>query len=869
MCACYEGNGDLSLFRSCRPRWIAVPANAATFGAVSESNLTREEAKERARLVSEVSYEVSLDLRDDETFRSRTQLKFRGKRPGAATFVDLAAPGVESAELNGQPLPPGAFSGGRLRLRIAEDNDLVVVAQLAYEHTGVGLHRFVDPVDGAVYLHTQFEPFDAHRVFACFDQPDLKATYTFEVDAPAGWEVVSGARTVSRPEPGREGRWRFAPTARMSTYLAALVAGPYHSVHRRHRDIDMGLYCRQSLAQYLDADEILEITAAGFDFFESAFGQPYPFGKYDQCFVPEFNFGAMENAGCVTFSERHLFRSKVTEAEREGRADTILHEMAHMWFGDLVTMRWWDDLWLNESFATFASHLAMVEATRFHSAWTTFASAWKVWAYRQDQLPSTHPIVADAPDIEAMKTNFDGITYAKGASVLRQLVAWVGQDEFLAGVRTYFKRHAWGNTELGDFLGALEESSGRDLSSWSSEWLETTGVNTLRARFDTDDGAFTSFELEQEAAADHPTLRSHRVTVGLYDRAVAGLELRERVELDVVGHRTPLGSLVGRLAPDLVLVNDLDWAYAKIRLDPRSLATVASHLGALSDPLARSLCWAAVWDMLRDAELPARHYLDIVLANLAGEDEIAVVSGLLRNADTAAVVYGDPANREPARRRLAEHAEASLRSAPPGSDLQLVFCRALASAARGGDHLALLDGLLSGARAVEGLEVDTELRWTLIRSLAAAGAAGESLIAAEEERDPTDAGHRHAAAARAARPDAAAKAAAWQDLVEGDLPLATMRAVMGGFRQADQEQLLQPWVEPYFAALQPVWDRRGSDVGMSFTEMLYPVSDGGAQLTESYLAGHDPPAPVRRLLLEGRDQALRIARARACDSAAS
>ncbi|MGH8990702.1 MAG: aminopeptidase N [Acidimicrobiia bacterium] len=838
---------------------------------MSESNLTREEARERARLVSDVTYEVSLDLRAEETFLSRTRLRFHGRRAGVGTFVDLVAPGVESATLNGGELAADAFSDGRLHFRLAEENDLVVVvAALPYEHTGVGLHRFVDPVDGAVYLHTQFEPFDAHRVFACFDQPDLKATYTFEVDAPAGWEVVSGGRAVQRPEPGQAGRWRFATTARMSTYLAALVAGPYQSVHRRHRDIDMGLYCRQSLAEYLDADEIFDVTAAGFDFYEAAFGQPYPFGKYDQCFVPEFNFGAMENAGCVTFSERHIFRSKVTEAEREGRADTILHEMAHMWFGDLVTMRWWDDLWLNESFATFASHLAMVEATRFQSAWTTFASAWKVWAYRQDQLPSTHPIVADAPDIEAMKTNFDGITYAKGASVLRQLVAWVGQDEFLAGVRAYFKRHAWGNTELPDFLGALEETSGRDLSAWSAEWLETTGVNTLRARFDTgSDGTFSSFDLEQEAAADHPTLRSHRVAVGLYDRAASGLELRERVELDVVGHRTSVGSLVGRAAPDLVLLNDLDWAYAKIRLDPRSLATVVNHLGTLSDPLARTLCWAAVWDMLRDAELPARYYVDIVLANLAGENEIAVVSGLLRNAESAAVVYGDPANREPSRRRLAQHAEAGMRSAPPGSDLQLAFARATASSARGSDHLGLLGGLLSGSASVEGLEVDTELRWTLVRALAAAGAAEiEAIITAEEERDPTDAGRRHAAAARAARPDEEAKARAWQDLVEGDLPLATMRAVMGGFRQADQEQVLEPWVEAYFAALDPLWDRRGSDVGMSFTEMLYPVSDGAAQLTESYLAANDPPAPVRRLLLEGRDQALRVVRARACDSAA-
>ncbi|HLF40112.1 MAG TPA: aminopeptidase N [Acidimicrobiia bacterium] len=841
---------------------------------MADNNLTRDEARSRAGLVSHVAYDVTLDLRSDETFRSETKITFRGAEPGTSTFLDLAARRVDLAELNGRSLPAGAFDpeAGRLMVDgLAAENELVVVADCAYEHTGVGLHRFVDPVDGAVYLHTQFEPFDAHRVFACFDQPDLKATCAIAVDAPAGWEVVSNGGAVSRPEDGRDGRWRFATTPRMSTYLAAIVAGPYHQVHRRHGDIDMGLYCRQSLAEYLDAEEIFEITAAGFDFFEEAFGQPYAFGKYDQLFVPEFNFGAMENAGCVTFSERHVFRSKVTEAEREGRADTILHEMAHMWFGDLVTMRWWDDLWLNESFATFASNLGLVSATRFRSAWTTFASNWKTWAYRQDQLPSTHPIVADAPDIETMKTNFDGITYAKGASVLRQLVAWVGQDEFLAGVRSYFKRHAWGNTDLPDFLGALEESSGRDLGPWAEEWLRTTGVNTLRGVFETDaDGRFSSFTIEQEAPPEHPTLRSHRVAVGLYDRAGGHLGLRERVELDVVGHRTPVAELVGRPGADLVLVNDGDLAYAKIRLDPRSLATLTEHLGDLDDALARGLCWAAAWDLLRDAELPARRYLDVVLGNLGGEAEIAVVGNLLRNAESAAVVYGDPANREPARRRLAEHARSAMESAPAGSDEQLTYARAFVAAGRGDDHLATVRGLLDGSVTVEGLAVDTDLRWALVRGLAAAGVTGaEALIAAEVDRDPTDAGHRHAAAARAGQPHPDAKAEAWRSLVEGELPLATMRAVMGGFRQPDQELVLQAWTRRYFEALQPLWDRRGPDVGMSFTEMLYPVGDGVVPLTDEYLERPAPPPPVRRLLLEGRDQAMRIARARACDAGAA
>jgi aminopeptidase N len=835
---------------------------------MSENNLTRDEAQARARLVADLDYDVALDLTGDDRFRSETRLRFRCPEPGAETFVDLTAVGVEEAILNGKKLPVSAFDGNRLRLPdLAGDNELRVVADVAYENTGVGLHRFVDPVDGQVYLHTQFEPYDAHRVFACFDQPDLKGVFRFSVLAPAGWGVVSGGRASERPE--GEGWWRFEVTPRMSTYITALVAGPYHSVTGRHGEIDLGLYCRRSLAEYLDAEEILEITGAGFDFFERVFGQPYPFSKYDQCFVPEFNFGAMENAGCITFSERHLFRSKVTEAEREARADTILHEMAHMWFGDLVTMRWWDDLWLNESFATFASHLALAEATRFRQTWTTFATSMKTWAYRQDQLPTTHPIVADAPDVEAMKTNFDGITYAKGASVLRQLVAWVGQEEFLAGVRTYFGRHAWGNTDLRDFLASLEESSGRELKSWSEQWLETAGVNTLRASFATDDsGAFRSFCVEQEAPPEWPTLRPHRLAVGLYDRQDGRLRQRKSIELDVVGHRTGVDALVGEPAADLVLVNDGDLAYAKIRLDEGSLRTASSALAQLDDPLARALCWAATWDMLRDAELAARRYLAVVLDNLAGEGEISVVTGLLRQAEAAAVVYGDPANREPARRRLAEWAQAAMNGATAGSDEQLAFARAFAAAARGSDHLAVVAGLLDGSATVTGLDVDTELRWHLVRCLAAAGAAGEEAIAAEEDRDPTDAGHRHAAAARASRPDPQAKAAAWRALVEEDLPLATMRAIMGGFRQPDQELLLAPYTKPYFEALGPVWERRGPDVAMSFTELLYPLGDGAVQLTDAHLATAGPPPPVRRLLLEGRDQALRVARARACDSAA-
>jgi aminopeptidase N len=533
---------------------------------VARLNITRDEAQTRARLLAVDSYDVTLDLTLGEvTFPSTTVARFRCTEPGSSTFVDIVADEIVEAELNGRAIDlPQAYDGVRLTLDgLAEENSLRVVANCRYMHSGEGLHRFVDPVDKSVYLYTQFEVADSRRMFTVFEQPDLKATYAFTVTAPDDWQVVSNQPT---PEPEKldlgRARWSFAPTERMSSYITALVAGPYHRVDSEYRDgdraIPMALYCRASLAQYLDSDMIFDESRAGFAFFERVFGTPYPFAKYDQLFVPEFNSGAMENAGCVTHNEDYVFRSRVPQVSYERRAVTILHEMAHMWFGDLVTMTWWNDLWLNESFAEYASTLAAAEATQWRTAWTTFANTDKTWAYRQDQLPSTHPIAAEINDLEDVEVNFDGITYAKGASVLKLLAAWVGRDDFLAGIRQYFRTFAWGNTTLADLLGKLEETSGRDLKAWSAEWLETAGVNTLRPEIETDDdGLFTSFTIVQSAPAAWPTLRSHRLAIGLYDRTDAGLVRRDRIELDVIGARTEVPQLVGIAQPDLVLVNDV------------------------------------------------------------------------------------------------------------------------------------------------------------------------------------------------------------------------------------------------------------------------------------------------------------------------
>jgi aminopeptidase N len=841
-------------------------------------NLTRDEARERARLLTVESYAVELDLTTgEERFGSTTEIRFACAEPGASTFIDLHDGLVREVTLNGKALDPASYDGekGRIPLpELAADNELRVVADAAYSRSGEGLHRFVDPVDQSVYLYTQFETADAHRMYTCFDQPDLKATFELSVKAPADWQVV----TNEAPDREGDGTWHFPPTPKMSTYITALIAGPYHVVRDEYRREDgsvipLGVYCRASLAEHLDADAIVEVTRDGFAFFEKVFDRAYPFNKYDQLFVPEFNAGAMENAGAVTFLEDYVFRSRVTDAAYERRAETILHEMAHMWFGDLVTMRWWDDLWLNESFATYMSVLCQAEATKWTGSWTTFANLMKAWAYRQDQLPSTHPISADIVDIQAVEVNFDGITYAKGASVLKQLVAYVGRDNFLEGVRRYFQRHAWGNTVLADLLNPLEETSGRDLTSWSKEWLETAGVNTLRPVYEVDgEGNFTSFEVLQEAKPDYPTLRSHRVAIGLYDRSGEGLVRRERVELDVVGARTQVAELIGQKRPDLVLVNDDDLTYAKIRLDEHSLKTLVEGIGDIKDGLPRALCWSAGWDMTRDGEMATRDYIKLVLQGIHGVSDISVAQTLLRQARTAVQQYAAPDWRDKGLRAMADALYDLAREADAGSDFQLAYVQAFAAVAASDDHLAYVKGLLDGSQSLEGLTVDTELRWALLRRLVVTGKAGTAEIAAELEKDATASGERHAAACEAAIPTPEAKAAAWEKIISGKLPNATFRATLGGFVEPDQAELLVPYVEKYFAEVGRIWKEWSGNMAQTFAEVVYPfliIEQSTIDRTEAYITENKPPAALTRLLSEGRDGVARALRARAKDAASA
>ncbi|MFI9308387.1 aminopeptidase N [Streptomyces triculaminicus] len=852
------------------------------------TNLTREEAQQRARLLTVDAYEIDLDLsgaQEGGTYRSVTTVRFEAAEAGDS-FIDLVAPAVHEVVLNGTALDAGeVFRDSRIALPglVPGRNELKVVADCAYTNTGEGLHRFVDPVDQQAYLYTQFEVPDARRVFASFEQPDLKATFQFTVKAPEGWTVISNSPTPERPA---DNVWRFEPTPRISTYITALIAGPYHAVHSTYekdgQTVPLGIYCRPSLAEFLDADAIFEVTRQGFDWFQEKFDYAYPFAKYDQLFVPEFNAGAMENAGAVTIRDQYVFRSKVTDAAYEVRAETILHELAHMWFGDLVTMEWWNDLWLNESFATYTSIACQAYApgSKWPHSWTTFANSMKTWAYRQDQLPSTHPIMADIRDLDDVLVNFDGITYAKGASVLKQLVAYVGMDAFFTGVQAYFKEHAYGNTRLSDLLGALEKTSGRDLKAWSKAWLETAGINILRPAVTTDDaGVITSFAVRQEAPAlpvgaqGEPTLRPHRIAIGLYDLEGGKLVRKDRIELDVDGELTEVPQLVGTARPAVVLLNDDDLSYAKVRLDAESLATVTQHLGDFAESLPRALSWASAWDMTRDGELATRDYLDLVLSGIAKESDIGVVQSLHRQVKTALELYAAPTWRETGLARWTEATLEHLRAAEPGSDHQLAWARAFAATARTDEQLALLSGLLDGTETVEGLVVDTELRWDLLGRLAATGRADDAAIAAELERDKTSAGEEHAAWARAARPTAEAKERAWASVVESDkLPNAVQESVIGGFQQADQRELLASYAEKYFAVVKDVWDNRSHEIAQQIAIGLYPalqVSQATLDATDAWLASAGPNAALRRLVTESRAGVERALKAQAADAAAA
>ena len=835
------------------------------------TNLTRDEAASRAALLHVNSYDVVLDLTTGPTtFLTSTTVRFAARAAGVGTWIDFVGDSVTSVTLNGVALDPAeVFADSRIALpALAPDNVLVVDAVGRYTNSGEGLHRFVDPVDNEVYLYSQFEVPDSRRVYAVFEQPDLKATFAFTATVPDHWVVVSN-QPAPEPVPDGEGRatWAFEATPRISSYITALCAGPYtvrwDEVQGRDAVIPMGIFARRSITEHVDYGNLFDCTKAGILFFEKEFDGAFPFAKYDQLFVPEYNAGAMENAGCVTITDAYVFRGQPSEPLVERRALTILHELAHMWFGDLVTMKWWDDLWLNESFAEWASSVCQAEATEWPDAWTTFHSHEKTWAYQQDQQSDTHPVYADMRDLVDVTVNFDGITYAKGGSVLKQLVAYVGRDAFREGLRSYFRKHAWGNTTMGDLFAEFEAGSGRDLSDWAQRWLKTSGPSTLALDITTDDnGVITAAAMTQTVAGSDPTLRPHRVGIGRYDLLGGRLDRVGYVEVDVDGPRTELPELVGLPRPALLLPNDEDLTYAKIALDPLSLQTAMAHIDAFDDSLARSLVLGSLWEMLRDGALAPSDFADVLLRVIPVEEHTVVLRTILRTTKQipsmllATLRWFLPEAARPAMvDKSVNDIRTALDAAVPGSDKQQQLVVANAALARHTDDLTRLQGILDGSVVVPGLSVDQDLRWALLTQIAASGGASEDDIAAELDRDPSLAGREQALKARAAIPTAQAKTAAWALAIEQDTQTnAALEAIGAGFRRCDDPALLRPFVESYLDMLEPVFADRSYAIAERCVKYFYPLDIADAALrdrTRAWLADHeDAPAGLRRLVIE-------------------
>lgn len=846
------------------------------------ANLTRVEAEERKSIVQyPIQYSVDLDLtQGDTTFVSTSTIQF-GAKAGESTFLDLIADEVTAVTVNGESVEPSeVFADSRIALNnLRERNEVVVTALCRYSTTGEGLHRSVDPSDGNVYLYSQFEVPDARRVYAVFDQPDLKAVFTFSVLAPCSWIVTSNMpveRTEDTDQMTLDGtlgtkpaehakRWTFAPTPTMSSYLTAICAGPYAEWRTTYqnedgRTIPMAQYCRQSLKDDFakDVDYLFDITKKGFAFYAKTWGVPYPYAKYDQIYVPEYNAGAMENIGMVTIRDSYVFSSKVTDALAERRVVTVLHELAHMWFGDYVTMKWWNDLWLNESFAEFTSTLATAEATEWHDAWATFCSGEKSWALNQDQLSTTHPIVAPINDLNDTYVNFDGITYAKGASVLKQLVAYVGRDKFFEGINHYLYRHAYSNATLNDLLTELEGTSGRDLKTWSAQWLEQAGINTIATDLHTaQDGTISELTLHQFAPADHPVLREHRLAVGFYneDEESGKVVRTDRIELDVAGEATTVTGAAGKPRPQFLLTNDDDLTYTKLRFDDESLAFATANLYRFDDALARAVIWLALWDMTRDGELAASDFIDTTLKLLSTETESTTFRYALACLSTTVWHYTDRTKRA----AIAQHTAQALldlaKQAPAGSDMQFQLISAYLTYGVEGDS-AFADtvrGLLSGSRVLEGLELDNNFRWSLVRALSSINAIDEEDIQRELEKKDTTENREFALAARAARATADAKAWAWNEALHDEvLTNSQLESVASGFASTPSPELAEPYVKEYFDSAEWIWNHKTFHMAEALLEGLYPRYADPATLVElgdKWLASHaDADNALRRLI---------------------
>lgn len=855
---------------------------------MSTKNLTRDEARHRSENIAVHRYHVTLDIRqatDPHTSRFRSTTKVRFKSQVTETFLDLLDAEVESVLINDQPVPV-EYDGARVMLRGLNrgKNVVQVAASLPYSHSGRGLHRFVDPADGNTYLYTHFEPADSRHAYAVFEQPDLKAHFDVDVIAPENWRVIGNqVHDDSETLDDDSVLHDFRLTPRMASYLTAIAAGPY--VRRTSswtssdgaETIELGLLCRASMEQYLDDQDIFHITRKGLEFYHRAFHYPYPWGKYDQIFVPEYNLGAMENPGCVTFTERYLFREKPTRAQLSQRANTILHEMAHMWFGDLVTPKWWNDNWLKESFAEYMGAHASQAATEFTDAWVSFAVGRKAWAYTADQLSTTHPISADITDLDAASQNFDGITYAKGASVLKQLVHHVGVEKFFAGARSYFRELAFDSATLEDLLHHLERASGRSLGDWSDAWLRTSGLDTVLPELHVDDGRITDLTIVRDsvdARTGQPANRPHTLAVGLYNLNDDVLTRSELVEVDITSPRTPVKAVTGHRVPDLVLINDEDFSYAKVRLDEDGTDVALDHLSDLDEPLTRALLWSVLWNAVRDAKLSVDSYLKAVASHAGKETDPAILGQVLGQARQAVANYLPQQAVPHARHELAELAWRELDAAEVGSDVQIVWARhALVVAAGDPASAARVRAMIDGSTLPEGLEMGPDLRWDGWIALAAVGQASEGELDAELDRDHTKNGVNSHLCAMTARRDNGYVRDMWRRLMTpGELTNEHVDAVIAGLRKPLSADLFHELDSGYFDDLQRIWEQFPIEMATRLVVGLFPSDEPetNAEQAQQWLQNHpDAPGGLTRLVRERRDLAANAATARAFNAACS
>ena len=792
-------------------------------------SLTQDEARERAALLEVDRYDLALDLTglaEGDTLRVTTTIAFSAATAGGTTFVDCLSD-VEEATLNGRPLPTGTPPHGRLELRdLALDNVLAVRSVQRRTDAGQGIHRSVDPSDGAVYVWTSFEPDDARVVFPCFDQPDLKAVFGIRVDAPDGWLVTSnmGGGAVTTADGVR--RWTFADTPPLSTYVPVVNAGPFVELRSTRDGYDLGLYARRSLAPMLqrDAEELFDLTSKGLAFYGEQFAMAFPEPRYDQVFVPEFG-GAMENYGCVTWSDVFIFRDPPSYADREERALVLLHEMAHMWFGDMVTMRWWDDLWLNESFAEWACAWCAVRCTEFTDMWAQMLATEKQDAYAADAAPTTHPIRQELVDVATAAASFDAITYPKGAAVLKQLVAFVGEDSFLEGLRSYFATYAWGNTTLDDLIAEIESASGRDLSDWVVSWLETSGTDRLT--LERQDGGRVLVATPPDGRAPLP----HRLQIGAYAASSEGLTLLETLSVEVAGERTHVD---GGADADLLLVNDDDLTFATVRPDRVSLEILLTRGGELPSAVGRTLALTTAWSLLYDGELGAEQLIDCGVGVLTRETADSVIEPLLGRLVDAADHWAPTAARDHLQSRV--------------SDL----CISLAEAP--GRRLAALRGLAQSATTPAQLEflathaTEPDLRWRRLIRLAELDQLDESDVESLLDDDPDPDAWVNALRARTARPSAEAKESAWQAvMIDRKVPQDVLFLVGRSFWRPGQDDLVTPYAERFVQAL-PELGNAGMLWALCMSRGFYPAVGGEDDFRDRLgsAAGQDGVSPVVR-----------------------